>query len=52
MTFFSIELAIEKIADKHSKENFLEVYKCYENGCYRAAVGLLWSVVITDIVSK
>lgn len=52
MTPFSIELAIEKIADKHSKENFLEVYKCYENGCYRAAVGLLWSVVITDIVSK
>ena len=26
MTPFSIELAIEKIADKHSKENFLEVY--------------------------
>jgi len=49
---FSIELAIEKIVDKNSKENFLEVYKCYENGCYRAAVGLLWSVVITDIISK
>ena len=52
MTPFSIELAIEKIVDKNSKENFLEVYKCYEAGCYRAAVGLLWSVVVTDIVSK
>jgi hypothetical protein len=52
MTPFSIELAIEKITDKNSKENFLEVYKCYENGCYRAAVGLLWSVVVTDIISK
>ena len=52
MTPFSIELAIENIVDRNSKENFLEVYKCYEAGCYRAAVGLLWSVVVTDIVSK
>lgn len=28
------------------------MYNCYESGCYRAAAGLLWSAVVTDIVSK
>lgn len=52
MRDFSIDKSADKIKISETKENFKEVLSCYYNGNYRAAVVLLYSVVITDILFK
>lgn len=52
MRDFSIDKSAEKIKINETRENFKEVLSCYYNENYRAAIVLLYSVVITDIVFK
>lgn len=49
---FSLEKISEKIYSGQTKEYFYEVLSSYQNGNYRSAVVMLWSVVICDIVYK
>ncbi len=48
----SFDIALNRIENSKTKDNFLEVLNCYNNGNNRAAVVLLWSVIIADIVFK
>jgi hypothetical protein len=52
MSDFSIELSSERITDSRTKKYFSEVILCYNTGCYRSSVVMLWSVVICDILFK
>ncbi|BFO66380.1 hypothetical protein [Chryseobacterium sp. KCF3-3] len=52
MRDFSIDKSADKIKISETKENFKEVLSCYYNGNYRAAVVLLYSVVISDVLFK
>lgn len=52
MRDFSIDKSAEKIKISETKENFKEVLSCYYNENYRAAIVLLYSVVISDILFK
>lgn len=47
-----IEDKIELIESTSTKHYFREVYSCYLNGNYRAAVVSLWSVLVCDAVYK
>lgn len=48
----SIEYKAEKIYHHKTKEYFDEVMSSYQNGNYRSAVVMLYSVVICDIIYK
>jgi hypothetical protein len=52
MSEFSLESLAEKIYDVKTKNYFQEVLSSYQNGNYRSAVVMLWSVAICDIVYK
>ncbi|RMZ60389.1 hypothetical protein D1632_05480 [Chryseobacterium nematophagum] len=52
MRDFSIDKSADQIKISETKENFKEVLSCYYNENYRAAVVLLYSVVISDILFK
>lgn len=52
MSDFSIELAAERIVDVRSRKHFDEVQRCYNTKCYRAAVVVLWTVVVCDLYFK
>lgn len=52
MNEFSLEKISEKIHYGKTKEYFREVLSSYQNGNYRSAVVMLWSVAICDIVYK
>jgi len=47
-----IEEKAEKIESSATRYYFKEVYSCYANGNYRAAVVSLWSVLVCDAVYK
>lgn len=47
-----IEEKIEQIESSATRNYFREVYSCYTNGNYRAAVVSLWSVLVCDAVYK
>ena len=53
---FMDEFSLEKMSDSihygRTKEYFREVLSSYQNGNYRSAVVMLWSVAICDIVYK
>ena len=49
---FSLEHISEKIHFGKTKEYFYEVLSSYNNGNYRSAVVMLWSVAIVDLVDK
>ncbi|SEG79588.1 hypothetical protein [Paenibacillus sp. UNC499MF] len=49
---FSIEYNAERIYHPKTKEYFNEVISSYNNGSYRSAVVMLYSVVICDLVYK
>lgn len=52
MKDYSIENSTRKIHSEKTKKYFKEVSSSYYNGNYRAAVVTLYSVVITDILTK
>lgn len=52
MDYFSVDEAIDKIKNNHTKILFKEVHSSYSIGNYRSAVVMLWSVVVTDLVLK
>lgn len=52
MSDFSIELSAERIVDARTKKYFSEVLLSYNNGCFRSAVVMLWSVVVCDLLFK
>lgn len=52
MSDFSIELSSERIVDVRSRRHFDEVHRCYNTKCYRAAVVVLWTVVVCDLYFK
>ncbi|NNH86921.1 hypothetical protein [Acinetobacter terrae] len=52
MSYFSVDEAIEKIKNSHTRILFKEVHSSYSMGNYRSAVVMLWSVVVTDLVFK
>ena len=52
MSYFSIDESIENIKNPYTKELFKEVHSSYTMGNYRSATVMLWSVVVTDLVSK
>ncbi|HHD8984286.1 TPA: hypothetical protein ACOX9D_005115, partial [Escherichia coli] len=47
-----IEEKAERIESSATRYYFSEVYSCYINGNYRAAVVSLWSVLVCDAVYK
>jgi len=49
---FSLENFAEKIHYGKTKSYFQEVMSSYQNGNYRSAVVMLWSVAVCDIVYK
>jgi hypothetical protein len=52
MRDYSIENAQERIHYSKTRKYFNEVVKSYYNGCYRSAIVMLYSIVITDILLK
>jgi len=52
MLEFSLENLSEKIHYGKTKDYFQEVISSYQNGNYRSAVVMLWSVAVCDIVYK
>jgi len=52
MSEFSIENLSEKIHNGKTKFYFQEVLSSYQNGNYRSAVVMLWSVAVCDIIYK
>lgn len=52
MQEFSLERFAEDIHYGKTKEYFREVLSSYQNGNYRSAVVMLWSVAVCDIVYK
>ncbi|QXR06769.1 hypothetical protein EVX74_011815 [Acinetobacter lwoffii] len=52
MSYFSIDESIENIKNSYTKELFKEVHSSYTMGNYRSATVMLWSVVVTDLLSK
>lgn len=48
----SLEQAAEHIYNRDTKEHFSEVLRCYNVGCYRASVVLLWTVTVFDLLKK
>jgi hypothetical protein len=52
MSDFSIEMTAEKIIDARTRKYFDEVLQCYNTGCFRSAVVMLWSVVVCDLLFK
>jgi len=52
MSEFSLEYFSEKIHYGKTKDYFQEVLSSYQNGNYRSAVVMLWSVAVCDIVYK
>lgn len=49
---FTIENIAEKIHNGKTKDYFTEVLSSYNNGNFRSAVVMLWSVAVCDIVYK
>jgi hypothetical protein len=49
---FSLEMTAEKIYDSRTREYFKEVFSSYQNGNYRSAIVMLYSVVVSDLVYK
>lgn len=43
---------VELIQNSVIRSHFVEIKKCIDNGSYRAAVVLLWSVAVLDLVNK
>jgi len=52
MSEFSVENLSEKIHSGKTKLYFQEVLSSYQNGNYRSAVVMLWSVAVCDIIYK
>ena len=52
MSEFSVENLSEKIHNGKTKLYFQEVLSSYQNGNYRSAVVMLWSVAVCDIIYK
>ena len=52
MSDFSLDQTAELIHFGKSKIYFSEVLSCYNNGNYRSAVVMLWSVAVCDVVFK
>ncbi|UUC20560.1 hypothetical protein NOV18_08785 [Pseudomonas asiatica] len=52
MDEFALEKMSERIHYGKTKEYFAEVLSSYNNGNYRSAVVMLWSVAVCDIVYK
>jgi hypothetical protein len=52
MSDFAIEMVSEKIIDARTRKYFEEVLLCYNTGCFRSAVVMLWSVVVCDLLFK
>lgn len=52
MEYLSLEEKLEYIHFGQSKEYFKEVMSSYQNGNYRSAVVMLWSIVVCDIIYK
>jgi hypothetical protein len=52
MSEFSIENLSDKIHSGKTKNYFQEVLSSYQNGNYRSAVVMLWSVAVCDIIYK
>lgn len=52
MSDFSIELAMERVQDRRTREYFREIYQDYVAGSYRSATVMLWSVVVCDLLFK
>lgn len=48
----SIEEDISRIFDPRTKDYFDEVFRCYNAGCYRSSVIILWSVAVCDMLFK
>lgn len=51
-SYFEFENLIDRIYNPITKENFSEVLRSYNNGNYRSAVVMLWSVIISDLLLK
>jgi hypothetical protein len=45
-------MTAEKIIDARTRKYFGEVLQCYNSGCFRSAVVMLWSVVVCDLLFK
>lgn len=52
MDQYSIEIKAAAIYDEKSREYFNEVFLNYQNGSYRSAVVMLWSVAVCDLLLK
>ena len=52
MSDFILEEQMEKVVDNKTKEYLKEVLSCYNNGNYKAAVVVLYSIVIFDLLQK
>lgn len=52
MDQYSIETKAAAIYDEKSREYFNEVFLNYQNGSYRSAVVMLWSVAVCDLLLK
>ena len=49
---YSLEKIIQEINDAKSAEYFGEVFSSYQNGNYRSAIVMLWSVAVCDALFK
>jgi len=52
MSSFIIEYELEKVKNKQTKEYLEEVISSYNNGNYRSAIVVLYSIVIYDLLGK